>query len=87
MFSFGYSRTWVFDKKNLQKTRVGNFYNNKISRNQVWEKFNPTIKRVIQDIAWRQLIRSRVLIVENINVHNLLENFHGQYYVNVGSLK
>ena len=57
-------------RKILRKTRVVNLYDNKVGRGQVWEGSDPSIRRAIQDLSWRNIIKGRVLIIGDMNAHS-----------------
>lgn len=50
----------------LRRTRVVNLYDNKVGKEQLWEGSSATIRRAIQDISSRSIIRGRVLLVINL---------------------
>ena len=74
-------------RKVLRKTRVVNLYDNKIGRGQVWKGSSPTIRRAIEDMSWRQIIRGRVLIVGDVNAHSAMWNPHCRQNINAGPLE
>ena len=73
--------------KALRKTRVVNLYNNKVSRGQLWERSSPTVRRAMEDISWRQVIRGRVLILGDMNAHSTMWNPHCLQKQNAGPLE
>ena len=74
-------------KKQLRKTRVIKLYDNKIGQVQLWEGSSLISRQAIQNIYWRSIIRSQVLIVRDINAHSPLYNFNYHQRQNAGSLK
>ena len=74
-------------RKVLRRNRVVNLYDNKIGRGQVWEGSRPTVRRAIQDVCWRPIIRGRVLIVGDVNAHSPMWNPHCRQNVNAGPLE
>ena len=74
-------------RKSLRKTRVVNLYDDKIGKGQPWEGFCPTPRRAIQDICWRPVIQSRVLIVGEMNAHSFMWNPHCRQKQNAGPLE
>ena len=58
--------------KVLKRTRVVNLYDNKVGRGQLWERSSPTIRRVIQDISWRHIIKGRVLVVGDMKAYCIM---------------
>ena len=71
----------------LRKTRVINLYDNKVGRGQLWEGSSPTIRRAIQDLSWRHIIRGRVLIVGDMNAHSTMWNPHCHQKQNASPLE
>ena len=73
--------------KSLRKTRIVNLYDNKVGQEQLWEGSCSRVQRAIEDIGWRQVIRGRVLIVEDMNAHSPSWNPHCRQRQNAGPLK
>ena len=78
--------------KRLRRTRVVNLYDNKVGKGQPWlcqpwEGSCPAIRRAIQDICWRSVIRGRVLIVGDMNAHSSIWNPHCRQKQNAGPLE
>ena len=74
--------------KCLRKTRVVNLYDNlKVGKGQQWEGPSPGIRRAIQDIAWRLIIKGRVLIIGDMNAHSSMWNPHCRQKQNAGPLE
>ncbi len=74
-------------RKYSRRTRVVNLYDNKIGNECVWQGPSPTIRRAIQDISWRQVIRGQVLIIGDVNAHSLMWNPHCRQRINAGPLE
>ena len=74
-------------RKYSRRTRFVNFYDNKIGNGYVWQGSSPTIRRAIQDISWRQVIRGRVLIIGDVNTYSLMRNPHYRQKMNAGPLE
>ena len=72
-----------WSKRVLRKTRVVNLYDNKVGRRQIWERSSPIVQGTIQDMSWKQIIKSRVLIVGDINTHSSIWNPYCRQNVNV----
>ena len=73
--------------KILRKTRVVNLYDNKVGRGQVWQRSSPIVRRAIQDISWRYIMRGRVLIIGDMNAHSPIWNPHCQQNINAGPIE
>ena len=71
----------------MQAKKALNLYDNKVGRGQIWEGPSPILRRAIQDISWRQIIRGRVLIVGDVNAHSPMWNPHCRQKVNAGPLE
>lgn len=74
-------------RKVLRRTRVVNLYDNQVGRGQVWEGSSPRLRRAIQDISWKQIIKGRVLIVGDVNAHSSMWNPHCRQKVNARPLE
>lgn len=59
----------------------------KIGNGQVWEGSTQTIRRAIQDIPWKLVIRGRVLIVGDMNAHSTMWNPRCHQKQNAGPLE
>ena len=70
-----------------RKTRVVNFYNNKICNGCVWQGSSTTIRRAIQDISWRHVIEEQVLIIGDMKAHSAMWNPHCHQNVHDGPLE
>ena len=58
-----------------------------MGKRQPWEGSCPTLRRAIQDIRWRSVIRGRVLIVGDMNAHSPVWNPHCHQRQNAGPLE
>lgn len=58
--------------KALRRTRIVNIYDNKVGRRQLWEGSSATVRRAIEDVSWRQIIKGQVLIVGDMNAHSTM---------------
>ena len=59
-------------KKFSRKTRIVNFYDDKIGERYVWQGTRLAIRWVVQDICWKLVIRGRVLIVGDMNAYSII---------------
>lgn len=71
----------------LRRIKVINLYDIKSSRDQVWKRSSARLQKASQDISWWQIIKGRVLIVGDVNVHNFMWNLHHWQNVNSRSLE
>ena len=73
--------------KQSRRTRVVNLYDNKIGEGYPWQGSISTVRRAIQDISWRRVIRGRVLVVGDMNAHSSMWNPHCRQKANAGPLE
>ena len=78
---------YLVSGKILRKTRVVNLYDNNVGRGQVWEGSSPIVRRVIQDISWKYIMRGQVLIVGDMNAHSPIWNPHYRQNINARPLE
>ncbi len=74
-------------RKYSRRKRVVNLYDNKIGNGCVWQGSSSIIRRAIQNIPWRLVIRGRVLIIGDMNAHSSMWNPHCRQNVNAGPLE
>ena len=73
--------------KNLRKTRIVNLYDNKVGEGQPWKGSCARVRRAMEDIDWRRVIRGRVLIVGDMNAHSPSWNPHCRQRQNAGPME
>ena len=73
--------------KYSRRTRVVNLYDNKVGNGCVWQGASPILRRAIQDISWRLVIKGRVLIVGDMNAHSPAWNPHCRQKGNAAPLE
>ena len=71
----------------IRRTRVVNLYDSKVGEGQTWQGSSPTVRRAMQDIPWRSVIKGRVLILGDMNAHSTMWNPHCRQKQNAGPLE
>ncbi len=70
-----------------RRTRVVNLYDNKLGEGYPWQGTSTQVRRAIEDIGWRSIIKGRILIVGDINAHSTMRNPHCRQPKNAGPLE
>lgn len=77
----------IHTKGRRRKTRIVNIYDNKLGKGQTWKGSDQRLRRAIQDILWKSIIKRRVLILGDMNAHSSMWNPHCQTRKNAGPLE
>lgn len=74
-------------KKYSKKTRIVNLYDNKISKEYLWQRLKSEVYRALQDISWMRIICGQVLIIGDINANSFIRNPHYWQIINARSIE
>lgn len=74
-------------KKPIRETRVVNIYDNYIGQRYIQQEYTTLVQRTIQNISWSNILRSRVLLLGDMNTHSTSWNLYCVKQQNAGPLK